>query len=66
MKGKIYKGFSKLTEAEKRKNFVKSRHENLKKVKEKPSHMDAHMKHHMEPHMENENENRKFFRPKST
>ena len=50
------------TEAEKRKNFVKSRHENLKKVKEKPTHMgyhtDAHMKHHMVPHMENENENR--------
>ena len=48
-------------EAEKRKKFVKSRHENLNKVKEKHSHMEAHMTPHMEAHMENENGNRNII-----
>ena len=45
-------------EAEKRKKFVKSRHDNLSNPKKKQPHMDTHMKPHMDTHMENENENR--------
>lgn len=45
-------------EAEKRKKFVKSRHDNLKKTKDQTSHMEAHMSAHMKHHMENENVNR--------
>lgn len=48
-------------EAEKRKKFVKSRHENLSKTKGKNPHMDNHMKPHMDAHMENENENRNII-----
>ena len=52
-------------ESNKRKKFVESRQNNLKKNKTPDNHMEPHMEshmeermdNHMEPHMENENEN---------
>lgn len=51
----VYRNIRMKEEAEKRKNFVASRRNNLKKDKE-PSHMKPHMSPHTADRMENENE----------